>query len=140
MALVGMATDTTAKEQAVGDLGLIAFFYLLRVGEYTQKRKYPSTRTIQFRFRYFALKKGNTIISRDASEAELMEATGATLRLSDQKNGERDAMIHRSAIEGGFCPVKALVRRYIHLRNHHGRIGGTSVYLRRIDSILVEDV
>jgi len=119
MTLVGIATDATAKEQAVGDLGLVAFFYLLRVGEYTQKRKRTSTRTIQFRFRDFAFKKVNTIISCDASEAELMEATGATLRFKNQKNGVRGAIIHRSATEGSFCPVKALVWRYIHLRNQH---------------------
>ena len=33
MAMVGMATDATTKEQAVGDLDLITFFYLLRVGD-----------------------------------------------------------------------------------------------------------
>ena len=57
----------------MGDLGLIAFFYLLRVGKYTLKRKRPSTCTIQFRFRDITLKKGNTIIPRDASVKELME-------------------------------------------------------------------
>ena len=41
MGMIGLASDATPKEQAVGDLGLIAFYYLLRVGEYTQKRKIP---------------------------------------------------------------------------------------------------
>ena len=41
MDLVGMAADATDKEQAVGDLGLIAFFYLVCVGEYTQKKNTP---------------------------------------------------------------------------------------------------
>ena len=98
MALVGMVMDATAKEKELGNLGLIAFLYLLRVGGCTQKREPPFTRTIKFRFRDFAFKKGSTITSRDSSEAELMEATGATLRISNQKNGLRGAMIHRSAM------------------------------------------
>ena len=85
MALVGMATDATSKEQVVRYLGLIAFFYLLCVGEYTHKIKCPSTCTIQFRFRDFAFKKGNTILLCDASEAEPMEATGTTLRMTTRK-------------------------------------------------------
>jgi len=32
MEMLGLATDVTPKEQAVGDFGIIAFFYLLRVG------------------------------------------------------------------------------------------------------------
>ena len=59
---------------------------------------------------------------RDASEVELAEITSATLRLSSQINGVRDVMIHRSAMEGSFFPVKVLVRRYIHLRNHHASL------------------
>ena len=49
MATVGMAPSASSKEQAVGDFGLIAFYYLLRVGEYTHKRKRHRTRTVQFR-------------------------------------------------------------------------------------------
>jgi len=82
-----MAPGATPKEQAVGDLGLIAFFYLLQVGEYTQKKKGNTTRTIKFRFQDIAHKKGNTIIPQDTSVEELMQATGATLCLSSQKMG-----------------------------------------------------
>jgi len=35
-AVVGMNSAARPREQAVGDLSLIAFYYLLRVGEYTQ--------------------------------------------------------------------------------------------------------
>ena len=52
---------------------------------------------------------------------ELLQADGATLRLSNQKNGVRGAMIHRSAMEGIFCPVKALVRRFVHLRENKAK-------------------
>ena len=40
----------TAKGLAIGDLIIIAFFFLLRIGEYTVKRKKNETkRTVQFR-------------------------------------------------------------------------------------------
>jgi hypothetical protein len=55
MAREGYATSST-RAQATGDLGLIAFFYLLRVGEYTAPRVVVkngrivhATRTKQFR-------------------------------------------------------------------------------------------
>ena len=118
MATVGMAPIASPREQAVGDFGLIAFYYLLRVGEYTHRRKRHDTRTIQFRFQDVAFKRGNVILPRNASLADLLLATGATLRLSNQKNGSRGAMIHRSAMGGKFCPVKALVRRFVHLRSN----------------------
>ena len=47
-----------------------------------------------------------------------MRATAATLRLSSQKNGIRVVLIHPSAMKGKFCPVKALVRRYVNLRDN----------------------
>ena len=121
IAAVGLGSAATEKEKTVGDFALIQFFYLLRVGEYTKKKRKGSTRTIQFRRSDMAFKKGNSIISRDASDAELMEATGATLRLSNQKNGMRGSLIHRSAMSGIYCPVKALVRRFIHLRNNEAK-------------------
>ena len=36
---VGQCSAATAKDAAIGDLVIIAFYYLLRVGEYTQKCK-----------------------------------------------------------------------------------------------------
>ena len=42
--------NTAPGEQAIGDLILIAFYYLLRVGEYTSKASRAHTkRTIQFK-------------------------------------------------------------------------------------------
>jgi len=47
-----------------------------------------------------------------------MESTVGTFPLSNQKNEVRGEMVHRSAIKGQYCPVKALVRRFIHLRDN----------------------
>ena len=116
---VGQCSAASPKDQAIGDLVLIAFYYLLRVGEYTQKSKKKKTRTIQFRLRDIAFKNGNVLIPFDAPAAEFLKATAATMRLSNQKNGIRGSLIHRSAMRGRFCPVKALVRRFLHLRDNN---------------------
>jgi len=38
-ACIGLVDGATPKETTVGDLTLIAFYYLLRVGEYTKKKE-----------------------------------------------------------------------------------------------------
>ncbi len=61
--LIKCTLDPSASElnKAVGDLTLIAFYYLLRVGEYTVKgKKDNSKQTFQFKMeevRYFAKDK-----------------------------------------------------------------------------------
>jgi len=117
-ALMGLLDTATPKEQTTGDLALIVFYYILRVGEYTQNRRKTHTRTIQFWYCDMAFKNGNTIISRDVPDDEILAATGGTLRLSNQKNGMRGSLVHRSArtSDGEYCPVKAMARRFIHMR------------------------
>jgi len=86
-------------------------------------------------------KKGNTIIPQDVSVEDLMQVTGATLRLSNQKNGACGALIHRSAMEGGYCPVRALVQRFLHLCNHHATLDTIiSAYWDHLGSGNVTDV
>jgi len=47
---MGYSKSGTAHTQAVGDLTLIAFYYLLRIGEYTVKSKRNNTKqTVQFK-------------------------------------------------------------------------------------------
>ena len=75
-------------------------------------------RTVQFHFFNMAFKKINTIISRDAPLSELLQATASTLWLSNQKNGIWGRLIHCSAVKGPNFPVKALVRRSVHLRDN----------------------
>ena len=54
-----------------------------------------------------------------ARDEEIMQADGATLRLSDQKNGHKGACINQE--HNGhelFSPVRAIGRRYCHIRKH----------------------
>ncbi len=61
--LVTMAYQpgTTARERATADLTLVAFYYLLRVGEYTVKGSRNNTKqTVQFKYEDVSFIKKNT--------------------------------------------------------------------------------
>ena len=112
--------------QATADLICIAFYYLLRIGEYTTKTKRKKkTRTRQFRMKDVTFFKYNdsgllVALSRNASDEEILKADAANLRISNQKNGHAGACVHHHAIEGNplACPVRALGRRFCHIRQH----------------------
>ena len=117
-AVVGLAPESTPKEYDIGDLALISCFCLLRAGKYTQTRRRASICTIQFRFCDVAFKKDSTIIARTASLNELLEATGTNSYLSNNKNSIIGGLVHQSAMTGIFCPIKALVRKFVHVRDN----------------------
>lgn len=120
------AYATSCKvEKAKADLALIAFYYLLRVGEYT-KPKYTTvngvrrrtTRTKQFSIGNIGFFKGDTlmkVVDEDGklllSLEELLEATSATLKITNQKNGRMGETIHHECTGHDTSPVKALARR-----------------------------
>jgi hypothetical protein len=115
--LVKCALDPSANElhKAVGDLSLIAFYYLLRVGEYTTKGKRDNSKqTVQFKIKdvqFFANDKTGRLrcLSRDASDDNIGSATGAALKLNNQKNRWKGVSIYHKMNENPtFCPIKAI--------------------------------
>lgn len=48
--------------EAIADFGLMAFYYLLRVGEYTHKRRKGTTCIIQFRMQDVAFKNVTSLL------------------------------------------------------------------------------
>jgi hypothetical protein len=52
-------------------------------------------------------------LPRDASDTLIMTADGATLKLDNHKNGWKGVCVNGDRMH---CPVRALTRRYIHLR------------------------
>ena len=109
----------TARALALGDMCLIAFYFLLRVGEYTSHRKGEQRRTTQFRAKDITFFDTNRdVIPHTAALKQLLEASSATMRIDNQKNGTRGGTIHHSAIVGRRCPIKALARRVHHIMNH----------------------
>jgi hypothetical protein len=124
--LVEMAYQpgTPEWQRATADLTMIAFYYLLRVGEYTVKGSRNSTKqTVQFKHEDVSFFKKNTrgqlrCLPRDAPASLITSADGATLKLDNQKNGWKGVCVfHESNGEKLCCPVHALACRYLHLRD-----------------------
>ena len=100
--------------QAVADLITLAFFFLLRVGEYTTQDR--ETRTVPLRKADIRLWVGDTPLSAAALPLERQAATAVTISLVNQKNGHKDAIVHHTAsTDPTFCPVRAAARRLDHL-------------------------
>lgn len=119
---------------AVSDLATVAFFYLLRVGEYTlpagRKKK---TRTVQFRVGDVILWKNGRQLPPTSPLHILLQADGASLCIENQKNGTKGEVIYHSAIPSSVCPVKALARRIAAIMSADGSastpisyVGGTA--------------
>ena len=118
----GQTAIATPKTQAIGDLAAIAFYYLLRVGEYTYRDEKKRTRTQQFRVKDVHFWTGTEDdmehLPRDAPMEQLLQASGATMRISNQKNGTRGQLIYHEATGDQHCPIRALARRVGHIRQH----------------------
>ena len=77
VAELGRAKEASELAKAVGDLTLIAFYYLLRVGEYTKKRKRNSSKqTRQFKLQdcRFFKRDENDVMDEDIRASVKMAA------------------------------------------------------------------
>jgi hypothetical protein len=100
-------------------MALIAFYFLLRVGEYTSTAKTAKKLTQAFRIQDVTLWDNNTILDHSLPlDALLIRCTAATLRISNQKNGKQNQAIHHEATSSNTCPAKALIRRIKHITTH----------------------
>ena len=124
-----LLTATNPEKQAVADLSIIAFYYLLRVGEYTRHRVKDKRRTKQFRVKDIALWCNDQLLDPNLPENFLItHCLAATLSISNQKNGRRAQTIHQEAIHLIHCPVRAVIRRVKHIlanTNNQDTIIGT---------------
>ena len=103
-----------AFDLARADMTCLAFFFLLRPGEYAGDT--PTAHPFLLRdVRFFM---GNLPLHHATAPPDrLLNATFATLEFTTQKNGVRGEVIGlgRSG-DPHFCPVLALARRVLHLR------------------------
>jgi hypothetical protein len=108
-----------ANHKAIGDMALIAFYYLLRVGECMREGN-KCTRTQQFRVQDITLWNNNTILDKTLPLSTLLnQCTAATMNIDNQKNGKRNQSVQHEAIQGNTCPVKALIRRLHHISSNN---------------------
>jgi hypothetical protein len=122
---LGRSPEARELDRAIGDLTMIAFYYLLRIGEYTTKGTHNNSKqTEEFKLgdiTFFAKdKQGNLhCLSRDAKADLISAADGATMKLDNQKNGWKGVCVYQEANGDPLdCPVRALGRWYLHLRKN----------------------
>ena len=79
-------------ESTIGSLTMVAFYYLLRVGEYTtpkfitiRGKKVPATRTKQFTVGNVGFFKNGRIVKRSSSLKTLLSCDIATMKITNQK-------------------------------------------------------
>jgi len=88
-----LSPEACELDWAIGDLTMIAFYYLLRIGEYTTKgTRNNSKQTEELKMgdiTFFARdKQGNLCcLPRDATADIIAAADGTTMKLDNQKNG-----------------------------------------------------
>lgn len=128
--LVAHGRDLSASEldRAVGDLVMIAFYYLLRIGEYTIKGSRNETKqTVQLKLEdvtFFQKNESGSLrcLPRDAPDHLVQTADGAMLKLDNKKNGWKGVCIfHKCNGDLINCPVRALGRGVCHIRKKDGR-------------------
>ena len=115
--IVNLGTSSPSnKVRAICDMCTIAFYYLLRVGEYTSHRRQDRRRTQQFRVCDITFyDAAHTIIPNTADLSTLTNALRATMRITNQKNGTRGSIISHDKSNTTACPVQALARRVHHI-------------------------
>ena len=109
----------TARDMATIDCIWIAFYYLLRPGEYanaTGDAKHP------FRLQDVGMKVGARSFHHAhlATPTQLLAATLCTLTFTTQKNGVKgEKLSHSTSGHAEACPVRATLRRVAHLKLHN---------------------
>ena len=102
---------------AAADMIIIAFFFLLRPGEYTDSK----SDTTPFTLGDVQLFLGPRRLDlATASDAELSLARAVSLTFTTQKNGVENEVI-KMGLSGDLrvCVVRAVTRRVCHLRSHN---------------------
>ena len=106
----------------VGRLTLVAFYFLLRVGEYTKPRTVtrngitqPATRTVQFTVGNVGFFRNGKVVPRGSSLKQLLKADLAVLKITNQKNGRMGQTITQHATHEKACPIKALAQLVHHI-------------------------
>jgi hypothetical protein len=103
-------------EQAIADMIAIAFFFLLRPGEYTGTTTDDAYFCMQDVSLYIHQRRLDTML---VTYTELDSATSVAYTFTTQKNGTRgEKMIHSRSGNALCCPVWASIRSIKHLRMH----------------------
>ena len=111
--------NASPREIATAHLIVMAFYFLLRVGEYTLPPEHRTTRTVQFRICDIRFWQGQTLLPPTSDAAILAAASSVTLIMDNQKNGQRGDIIHQDAVHADFCPVRSAAARVSAIMAQH---------------------
>ncbi len=95
---------------------VIAFFFLLRVGEYTSPCKPQAKCTIPLWKCDVRFWHQGWLLNHESTLAHLLQADSATIVIANTKNGTKGAVVYHDAIEGSCCLVAALARQIANLQ------------------------
>jgi hypothetical protein len=119
---LGLSPEVRELNLAIGDITMIAFYYLLCIGEYITKGTHNNSKqTEEFKMgdiTFFAKdKQGNLCcLPQDATADLIAAADGATMKLDNQKNGWKGVCVYQESNGDPLnCPVRALGRQNLHL-------------------------
>ena len=118
-----MAANTTSKfQRAVVDMSYIGFYYLNRPGEYSLPSQ-DDALSAPFRLMDVEFSIGQrTFNASTASLADITSATFARLIFTKQKNAVPGEKVgHARSGHAYACPVRALIRRTLALRQDQAR-------------------
>ena len=106
--------SSVRRQEVTGHLIALAFFFLLRVGEYTPVTGptpgRQARRTVPLWKQDVRLWKDGRPIPDDASLETMSSADGVRICLENQKNGQKGATLYHSPTGGAFCPVRSAAR------------------------------
>lgn len=118
--------NATELDRTTGDLGLMAFYFLLRSGEYTRPKMtrvngkwVRATRTQTFTVKDIGFWKNGKRLKRSSPVSLLVTADSATMKITHQKNGHMGQVVHHETT-GEKGAVAALARRVAHILQHGG--------------------
>ena len=109
------ATSTIRKLHITGNLIIMAFFFLLRVGEYTPSS--DQRQTVPLRKKDIRLWRGAEQLNNDADLMTLLSADNVTICLENQKNGDRMSTVHhQTSGDATLDPVRAVAHLLFAIR------------------------
>ena len=115
VAAVALATHDK-ETQCVCDMIIVAYFFLLRPGEYTGAKS-DST---PFRMCDITFSCGQAVFGHRSDKKDLRSATMVMLLFTTQKNGVKGEVVGQGPSRNSLlCPQDALARWVIHLRKHN---------------------
>ena len=117
--LAQLSASPRPRDQALADSLVIAFYFLLRVGEYTYSNPTAKKRTHPITASDVTLWCNGTVLHPALPLNLLLHScTQASITIRNQKSGKQQAILSHHATRKPDCPITAIVRRLHHIHSN----------------------